>query len=79
MQVLRRIVFLMLILSFGTLSAHHCGAEFDKGRVVVIEGTVVDYRWRNPHVYLVVNDSSDFDWMMETDATPIMKRRTWRC
>jgi hypothetical protein len=67
----------MLVLLFGTASAHHSGAEFDKDRVVVIEGTVVDYRWRNPHVYVVVNDSNDFDWMMETDATPIMQRSGW--
>ena len=72
-----RIIILALVLAVNTASAHHSGAEFDRDRVVVIEGTVADYRWRNPHVYVVVKDSNGNDWMMETDATPIMSRSGW--
>ncbi len=57
--------------------AHHSGAEFDREQVIVIQGTVTQFRWRNPHVYVVVKDSNEIEWLIETDATPIMSRSGW--
>jgi Family of unknown function (DUF6152) len=34
--------------------AHHSPAAFDQAAFNVIEGTVVEYTWGNPHVYFSV-------------------------
>src|SRR5262245_59970928 len=34
--------------------AHHSRALYDMTQVVVIEGTVVELEWRNPHVSMTV-------------------------
>ena len=44
-------------LSAGIASAHHSNAEYTN-KLTKMEGTVVEYRWRNPHV-TIVWDSKD--------------------
>lgn len=44
-------------LSTGIVFAHHSNAEYTN-KLTKMEGTVVEYRWRNPHV-TVVWDSKD--------------------
>jgi hypothetical protein len=34
--------------------AHHGTAVYDTSRTVMIKGTVADYVWANPHVYVKV-------------------------
>lgn len=41
----------VLPLAALTAAAHHSPAEFDLQRDVILEGTVKDFSWRNPHVY----------------------------
>ena len=42
--VLRQIALLVITISIAASAlAHHSGAEFDRERVVVIEGSVMDY------------------------------------
>ena len=54
---LRRSAFIFLFVSLPTvfsnaLLAHHSKANY--GNVeTTLKGTVVEYKWRNPHVYLV--------------------------
>lgn len=72
-----RFILVAIILISAAASAHHSGAEFDRERVIVIQGAVTQFRWRNPHVYVSVKDSNDVEWLIETDATPIMSRSGW--
>jgi hypothetical protein len=44
-------------LSAGIASAHHSNAEYTN-KLSKMEGTIVEYRWRNPHV-TIVWDSKD--------------------
>jgi hypothetical protein len=46
----------LVLLSFAALpaAAHHSPAMFDLSREVVLEGTVTEVSWRNPHVYFAV-------------------------
>jgi len=52
-------------------SAHHSATMFDHSKTLTIRGTVVELRWVNPHVSLlvkgIVDDSNneEEDWMME--------------
>ena len=45
---------LTLIVMFGSLAAaHHSIAGFDNKKEVSIRGTVVEFRWRNPHILIL--------------------------
>src|SRR5438477_6737370 len=61
LQKLFGIAILGLVIVFGLsaaiASAHHSNAEYTN-KLTKMEGTVVEYRWRNPHV-TVVWDSKD--------------------
>lgn len=35
-------------------AAHHSPAMFDLSKEVVLEGTVTEFSWRNPHVYMAI-------------------------
>jgi len=61
--------------------AHHSEAGFDTDKVVAFVGTVVEYSWRNPHVYIDIENLDSLNrrtiWEIETGATPIMRRSGW--
>ena len=55
------------------VAAHHSDAGLDMQSLVTLVGTVVEYNWRNPHVYIVV-DSLDEQgrtvrWSLQTSST----------
>ena len=35
------------------VAAHHSDAGLDMQSLVTLDGTVVEYNWRSPHVYIV--------------------------
>jgi Family of unknown function (DUF6152) len=62
-----------------TSSAHHSTAMFDKSRIVVLDGTVVELRWTNPHVHLVLNGTVKEGeppavWLIETTSPANLQR-----
>ncbi len=62
-------------------AAHHSEAGYDSTSVAAFEGTVTQYGWRNPHVYVTVDVTNEagetVEWLVETGATPIMARSGW--
>jgi Family of unknown function (DUF6152) len=42
----------------GVAGAHHSFAMFDTTKTVTVEGTVKDFQWTNPHVWLEVLTST---------------------
>ena len=64
-------------------AAHHSDAGLDTQSLVTLVGTVVEYNWRNPHVYIVV-DSLDEQgrtvrWSLQTSSTLTLARSGWTC
>ena len=45
--------FLMLAI-VPALQAHHAPAVFDQTRTIVVEGTVTEFVWSNPHSWIRV-------------------------
>ena len=43
-----------LLMAATVGSAHHSVAMFDQTRKVMIQGTVVEFQWTNPHVWLQI-------------------------
>ncbi len=65
----------------GIASAHHSATIFDRQSVVAFQGTVTQFTWANPHVYIHVETQDGngdvVEWEVETDATPILTRSGW--
>ncbi|MFP6830218.1 MAG: DUF6152 family protein [Gammaproteobacteria bacterium] len=84
--ILVRILSFCLITILGAVgmaSAHHSQAQFNLDPVAMetIEGTVTEFDFRSPHVYLYVEteepDGSTSLWELEATSTPNLIRRGW--
>ena len=63
---------------------HHSFAMFELTKDVTYEGTVLEYRWENPHTHIIVkvdagaaDPSAVGSWDIEGGATNIMGRQGW--
>lgn len=70
------------ILLAGTPAlGHHSYIRIDRNSVVAFEATVLDFQWRNPHVYFRVgtvdDDGEPIEWEIETGSTPILAHSGW--
>jgi uncharacterized protein DUF6152 len=72
---------LALLTCSGPLSAHHGAASFDNSRTVTIDGTVTDYTWTNPHVYLKVDAKDESGntqhWVLEAQSVVNQANAGW--
>ncbi len=61
--------------------AHHGAATFDTGKELVMEGTVTEWVWSNPHCFLKFEvkekDGAVRGWTVETSNPPDMVNRGW--
>jgi hypothetical protein len=65
-------------LAAGAAAAHHSPAAYDLQAVRTVEGTITEYEWGNPHVYLSVReDGSDRVFVVEAFASTAMKSYGW--
>jgi hypothetical protein len=69
---------LALIVSAGTFSAapaaaHHSRAAYDLTKEVVIEGTVAELAWKNPHIFVTVEarDTDGKPYGQEVEVTSV--------
>jgi hypothetical protein len=77
-----RLVFALLTLSVVAAPsfAHHSYTHIDRTTVIAFEATVLDFQWRNPHVYIrigVEENGETVEWDIETGATPILIHSGW--
>ena len=77
-------IAIALMVAFFTavpVAAHHGAATFDTGKKVVMEATVTEWIWANPHCFLkfAVKDQSGNvrNWIAETSNPPDMVNRGW--
>lgn len=48
-----RLAGALLMLSSPTFAHHGSQVSYNLGKVVTMEGTVTEFQWRNPHVYIL--------------------------
>ncbi|HUQ52308.1 MAG TPA: DUF6152 family protein [Gammaproteobacteria bacterium] len=66
-----------VLLARGAL-AHHSPAGYDMQSQHTVEGTIAEYEWGNPHVYLSVRENgSDKVWVVEAFPSTAMKQYGW--
>lgn len=76
-----------LLLTFAVVAclpavAHHAPAVFDQTRTIVIDGTVTNFTWANPHSWIhmdvVGEDGEVTDWVIEMNPPTYLIRGGWR-
>jgi hypothetical protein len=64
-------------------SAHHSFAAFDRNNTVVLDGTVKEFQFANPHIWiqLVVRDErarKDVEWSLEGPSPNGLRPAGWK-
>ena len=74
-------VVIAVLLAATSGIAHHSNAAFDPEKVVVLKGTVTQWKWANPHVwiFLSVDDGKGgkVEWQIEGRPPGILARSGW--
>lgn len=72
---------LSLLVVSVPLSAHHGNAAFDTGKKVTVKGTVTEWTWGNPHIYVKFDAKDDkgsvVHWVAEASNPAAMISRGW--
>ena len=76
----QRIGLTGLALLFATQAApaHHSDAMFDKTKQITVHGTVKDWQWSSPHVWLQLVDATGKETGFEAVSPNTMVRSGWR-
>jgi len=76
------LIVIATILTASTALAHHSFAMFDQSKTVTLQGTVKDFRWNNPHVFIQVmvkNDAGvEEEWSIEMTSPEHLARVGWK-
>lgn len=78
-----RVVLALLTLAAvqAALLGHHSAAMFDNTKVVEISGTIKEFQWTNPHIWIQVNVQSSAgtqEWSIEGGGPNSLSRQGWR-
>lgn len=70
------------MLTASSAAAHHSFTMFDQSKKVTLQGTVKEFLWTNPHVFiqlLVKNEQGGEDeWSIEMTSPEHLSRAGWR-
>ena len=79
-----RVVLAVLTLTAvqPALLGHHSAAMFDNTKVMEISGTIKEFQWTNPHVWIQVNvqtsSGAKKEWSIEGGGPNTLSRQGWR-
>lgn len=82
--MIRRILLVVYLLGAGALtaSAHHSFAMFDSENQIRLAGTVTEFRWQNPHIYIHLQAPDPKGkmrhWTIECANPGILNRLGWK-
>ena len=72
------------VLIFNAISviAHHGRPNFHYDVTTTLKGEVIEYGWRNPHVYMelrIKNENNETEiWLIEGGTPTVLKRQGWK-
>jgi Family of unknown function (DUF6152) len=71
----------LLLVGAGSAVAHHSFAMFDREKQLTLEGTVREFQWTNPHVFIQVMVKNpagvEEEWSVEGASPNMLFRRGW--
>ena len=69
------------LLGAATALAHHSNSAYQVDEIITLEGTVTEWRWSNPHTWLIMSVENDagesVEWAVEGRAPGILGRAGW--
>ena len=69
------------LLTASSVLAHHSNAAFDGDKVIVVKGTVTEWKWVNPHVWILLSvddgKGGKVDWAIEGRTPGQLVRAGW--
>ena len=75
------LIVVAALLTATSALAHHSNSAFDPDKVVVLKGTVTQWLWTNPHVWihLDVDDANNgkTEWRIEGRPPGVLARSGW--
>jgi Family of unknown function (DUF6152) len=64
------------------LAAHHSSASYDQEHPITLKGTVTNFEWTNPHVFIYIDvkndDGSVEPWRIEGNSPNMLSRAGWK-
>jgi hypothetical protein len=76
-----RLVIAAALLAPGAALAHHSYAMFDMLKTVPLEGSVVTFKWQNPHAWIEIDVAvagKTERWAIEATAPANLAREGWK-
>ena len=76
-----KVLLVILTLVGANALAHHSHASIDRDKPILLEGTIVDFMWRMPHVYVLIDaeiDGSILRYTVETLNPPSLAKAGWK-
>ncbi len=68
--------------SAGPVAAHHTFAMFDLKKVVTVTGTLKDFQWTNPHIWVEITvpsrNGKPAQWAIEGSSPSVLIRKGWK-
>jgi hypothetical protein len=78
---MRIVSFVIAALLVATSAlAHHSNSAFDGDKVVVLTGTVIEWKWTNPHVWIILSvdeGNGKVEWAIEGRTPGQLVRAGW--
>ena len=75
------LLIIAVLLTASSVLAHHSNAAFDGDKVVVLKGTVTEWKWTNPHVWILLSvddgKGGKVDWAIEGRTPGQLIRAGW--
>ena len=75
------LVIAALLTTTSSVLAHHSNAAFDGDKVIVLKGTVTEWKWVNPHVWILLSvddgKGGKVDWAIEGRTPGQLVRAGW--
>jgi hypothetical protein len=81
-QVIALALVIGVLLISLPLFAHHSGSAFDLEHPVTLKGTVTNFEWSNPHVFIALDVKDDKGnvepWRVEANSPNMLTRVGWK-
>ena len=81
LRTLARVGAILFVLSSSVALAHHSNAMFDRQKEVVISGTVREFQWTNPHIFielLVPGPNGAYSYSIEGPSPGVLRAHGWK-
>ena len=81
-QLLHVTAALLMVCLSATASAHHAFSMFDQRTTIELKGTIKEFQWTNPHVWVQLlvtqDDGSVVEWSIEGSSPNGLRRQGWK-